>query len=129
MSNSKLQKSQMLITYCFMLLVSVSSYAATPNANIASQLNGEWISPKWNYGFRIDGMTGYATKWVNKYNANDKTKSGDIILNIEKYTPNGFTGKQLFFSGKLVPIVVNVVDPNTIKLEAGPEVWEMVRQK
>jgi hypothetical protein len=129
MNHSKLQKSLQLMTYLVMILFSINAYAGSPDASVESKLKGEWISPKWNYGFRIDGMVGYAKNWVNKYNPNDKTKDGDIILNIENYTPNGFVGKQLFFNGKRVPIVVTVVDANTIKLEAGPEVWMMVRPK
>jgi len=41
------------------------------------------------------------------------TVEGDIILNTEEYTSDGFTGKQLFFSGKKVPVVVKLIDPNT----------------
>ena len=120
-----------LIIGFFMVWISAFAYAAAPEtelkASMESQLKGEWISPKWNYGFRIDGLSGFVTQWNYKYNPNDKTKTGDKILVIEKYTETGFVGQQQFFNGKMVPIVVTWQDAKTIKLEAGPEVWLMVR--
>ena len=112
-----------------MLLVSAITYAGSQEAGIEPKVQGEWFSPKWNYGFRIEGMSGYVTQWNYKYNPKDKTSVGDLILKIEKYTSTGFLGEQQFFSGKIVPVVGSLVDPNTIKLEAGPEVWLMVRPK
>jgi hypothetical protein len=123
----RVPKNPQLMISFFMLWLSTIAYAASPEASIASQLNGEWISPRWHYGFRIDGKSGYATQWNNKYNPNDKTREGDVILKIDEYTSKGFIGRQQFFSGKMVPVVVNFIDAKTIKLEAGPEVWEMVR--
>jgi hypothetical protein len=110
-----------------MVWMSAIAFAATPESTMESQLKGEWISLKWNYGFRIDGLSGFVTQWNYKYNPNDKTKTGDKILVIEKYTATGFVGQQQFFNGKMVPIVVTWQDAKTIKLEAGPEVWLMVR--
>jgi len=94
-----------------------------------AKIQGEWLSPKWNYGFRIEGMSGYVTQWNYKYNPNDKTVEGDKVLTIDKITATGFLAKQQFFNGSLVSIVGTLVDANTIKLEAGPEVWLMVRPK
>ena len=115
----------------FMVMFSAIAFAAAPEtelkASLESQLQGEWISPKWSYGFRIDGKSGYVTQWNYKYNPTDKTKTGDKILVIDKYTATGFVGQQQFFNGKMVPIVVTREDAKTIKMEAGPEVWMMVR--
>ena len=113
----------------FILLVSVITYAGSDDAGMEQKIQGKWLSQKWSYGFRIEGMSGYVTQWNYKYNPNDETTVGDIILKIERYTSTGFLGEQRFFSGKIVPVVGSLIGPNTLKLEAGPEVWLMVRPK
>ena len=127
MNEGKLRKSLKLMACFFILVVSTITYASSSGTEMESKIKGSWVSPKWNYGFRIDGMSGYATQWENKYNSKDETAEGDIILSIDEYTSSGFIGKQLFFNGKLIPVIVELIDRNTIQLVAGPEVWLMVR--
>lgn len=110
------------------MLFALTGHAQSDPSDMVSKVQGEWFTPKWSYGFRVEGKVGYVTKWNYKYNPNDKTTVGDKVFTIDEITETGFKGKQKFFNGKWVPIVVTLLDRNTLKLEAGPEVWNMVRK-
>ena len=55
MNEGNLRKSLNLLACFFMLVASPITYANSSVTEMKSKINGSWVSPKWSYGFRIDG--------------------------------------------------------------------------
>jgi hypothetical protein len=91
--------------------------SATPS------FNGTWFSSQYNFGFRIDGRIGRATK-----SNSPKFAPGDIILHIESLSENQFQGQQMYTDGNWYKVSGELLDAQTLKIRDNSSMHTMSRQ-
>jgi hypothetical protein len=87
--------------------------------------NGAWFSSQYNFGFRIEGKIGRATK-----SNSPKFAPGDIILNIDSLSENKFQGHQMYTDGNWYKVSGELLDAQTLKMrdDSSSSMHTMTRQ-
>ncbi len=85
-------------------------------------LQGEWHSPQYVYGLRVENNEGFATLT----NAPEHYQVGDAILCISSARDDTLLGKQIFTDGNFYDIVIEFVGDELI-MEGADLTWQMVR--
>jgi hypothetical protein len=87
--------------------------------------NGEWYSPKYRYGFRIEGKIGVATK----SNAPTVYKVGDVMLRINDLQDSSFQGLHIYTNGAWNDVTGELTSENTMIMKGGGFTWTMQKQE
>jgi len=93
-------RSQVLrFMFCALCML---GFIGTATAQI-SQLDGEWYSTQWKYGYRLKNGVGIATS-TNSPNF----KVGDEIIRIDHIEGNSFEGEQVYRDGRFYRIYLTL---------------------
>jgi hypothetical protein len=88
-----------------------------------SQLDGQWYSSQWKYGYEMNNGTGIATS-TNSANFS----VGDKIINLVATGPNTFEGMQVYKDGNLYSVTVTLLSDGRMYFQGEKNVnWYMER--
>ena len=89
-----------------------------------SQLNGEWYSNQWKYGYTLTNGVGVATS-TNSPNF----KVGDRIIFLQQSSDKTFEGTQVYTDGKFYKITVQQQSNDTLLFKGEKNVsWTMTKK-
>ena len=92
------------------------------NSNL-TQLDGDWYSNQWKYGYTLTNGVGVATS-TNSPNF----KVGDKILFLKESSNNSFEGTQVYKDGKFYKITVELQSNDTLLFKGEKNVsWTMTK--
>jgi hypothetical protein len=104
-------------------LLAISS-AAFGQGSQLSQLDGEWYSNQWKYGYKLTSGVGVATS-TNSPNF----KVGDRIIFLQQSSDKKFEGTQVYTDGKFYKITVQQQSNDTLLFKGEKNVsWTMTRK-
>ena len=104
-------------------LLAISS-AAFGQGSQLSQLDGEWYSNQWRYGYKLTSGIGVATS-TNSPNF----KVGDRIIFLQQSSDKAFEGTQVYTDGKFYKITVQQQSNDTLLFKGEKNVsWIMTRK-
>ncbi len=107
----------------FIFLITLISASFGQNSNLA-QLDGEWYSDVWKYGYKLTNGVGIATS-TNSPNF----KVGDRIIILKELSNNIFQGEQVYKDGKFYKITVTPQSNDTLFFRGERNVtWTMTRK-
>jgi hypothetical protein len=114
-------KAMKILAFIFILLMSTTSFAQ--NSQL-SQLDGEWYSNEWKYGYKLTNGVGIATS-TNSPNF----KIGDTIIFLKVTSNNNFEGTQIYKDGNFYKITVTRQPNDTLLFRGERNVsWIMTRR-
>ena len=91
---------------------------------VLSQLDGDWYSNEWKYGYTLTSGVGIATS-TNSTNF----KVGDKIIFLKQTSDKTFEGRQVYTDGKFYKITVQQQSPDTLFFKGEKNVsWTMIRK-
>jgi hypothetical protein len=100
-----------------------ASSTSTGQGSQLSQLNGEWYSNQWKYGYTLTNGVGVATS-TNSPNF----KVGDRIIFLQQSSDKTFEGTQVYTDGKFYKITVQQQSNDTLLFKGEKNVsWTMTR--
>ncbi len=106
-----------------LFLLAISS-AALGQSSQLSQLDGEWYSNQWKYGYTLTNGVGVATS-TNSPNF----KVGDRILFLQQSSDKTFEGTQVYTDGKFYKITVQQQSNDTLLFKGEKNVsWTMTKK-
>lgn len=105
---------------------SATQPSPTGPENEPHTFDGEWLSPEFGYGFRVQGLTGIAIQ------SNSPTfKPGDVILRFKSTGTNTFSGEQICTDGKFYPVTGTLRSDGVLAMTVqgcSPPTWNMLRK-
>jgi hypothetical protein len=106
-----------------MFLIAISSVAFGQSSQL-SQLDGEWYSTQWKYGYTLTNGVGVATS-TNSPNF----KVGDRIIFLQQSSDKTFEGTQVYTDGKFYKITVQQQSNDTLLFKGEKNVsWTMTKK-
>ncbi len=85
------------------------------------QLDGEWYSPKWKYGYTLTNGKGIAT-----VSNSEKFQVGQEIVRLYPVGENKFTGENIYKDGKFYRVNVTLMPNGKLYFEGEKNVkWDM----
>jgi hypothetical protein len=113
----------MMMKKLLMVFLLAISSAAFGQGSQLSQLDGEWYSDQWKYGYTLTNGVGVATS-TNSPNF----KVGDKILFLKESSNNSFEGTQVYKDGKFYKITVELQSNDTLLFKGEKNVsWTMTK--
>jgi uncharacterized protein len=101
-----------------------ASSTSTGQGSQLSQLNGEWYSNQWKYGYTLTNGVGVATS-TNSPNF----KVGDRIIFLQQSSEKTFEGTQVYTDGKFYKITVLQQSNDTLLFKGEKNVsWTMTKK-
>ena len=112
-----------LARICFLVLVALLLTHQSVKANGIEQLNGEWYSFQWKYGYTLNNGKGYATI-TNSPNF----ENGQEIVRLTPVSRDSFVGENVYKDGKFYKVKVTLQSDGTLFFEGEKNVkWTMTR--
>lgn len=89
-----------------------------------TQLNGEWTSTKWKYGYKLQDGLGTATATNSP-----RFKVGDEIIILRAVGKNKFEGEQVYQDGKFHPVTATLQPDGRLLFKGEKNIsWTMDRK-
>lgn len=115
----QLQLNKLLQVLAITLLCATGASSQTAIQNI----DGDWYSPQWSYGYRLKNGVGVATS-TNSPNF----QVGQNIIQLSATSATTFTGQQVYTDGKFYRVAVTLLADGRLYFEGEKNVkWTMER--
>lgn len=110
------------IFFIFFLSLNFTA-SADPAAEALKELDGNWYSQQWKYGYTLKNGVGIATS-TNSPNF----KVGDVIIRLKPTSHTTYEGEQVYTDGKFYKVTVELAGPDQLQFSGEKNAnWKMAR--